>query len=98
MFALRQKYKNQHNHLVQGLVKLIMNSLYGIQIRRDIDESYKCKSEHWLQIEYDENALEYWKLPNGIYIRKIKKDDGLDGDNDMKNTFPTHLGASIFLF
>ena len=26
---------------------------------------------------------------------KIKKDDGLDGDKDVKNTLPCHLGAFI---
>ena len=45
LFALRQKYKDQKNDLMQGLVKLIMNSLYGVQIRKDFNESYSCKSE-----------------------------------------------------
>ena len=27
---------------------------------------------------------------------KFKKDDGLDGDNDVKNTLPSHLGAFTF--
>ena len=40
LFALRQKYKDAKNELMQGLVKLIMNSLYGVQIRRDNNESY----------------------------------------------------------
>ena len=31
---------------MQKLVKLIMTSLYGVQIRKDIDQSYKCKSQH----------------------------------------------------
>ena len=52
-----------------------MNSLYGVQIRRDISESYYCKSETWMKTEFDENVLDYWKLPNGIYIVKIKKDE-----------------------
>ena len=30
---------------MQLLVKLIKNSLYGEQIRKDIEESYQCKSE-----------------------------------------------------
>ena len=65
LFALRQKYKNEKNDLMQGLVKLIMNSLYGVQIRKDINESYYCKSENWMKTEFDENVLDYWKLPNG---------------------------------
>ena len=40
---------------MQGLIKLIMNSLYGVKIRRDINESYKCKSKTWMKIEFDEN-------------------------------------------
>ena len=36
MFASRQKYNDAKNDLMQGLVKLIMNSLYGVQIREDI--------------------------------------------------------------
>ena len=46
LFALRQKYKDEKNDLMQGLVKLIMNSLYGVQIRKDINESYYCKSKN----------------------------------------------------
>ena len=80
---------------MQGLVKLIMNSLYGVQIRRDISESYYCKSETWMKTEFDENVLDYWKLPNGNYIVKMKEDDGLDDDCDLKNTLPAVLGAFI---
>ena len=43
------------------LVKLIMNSLYGEQIPKDIEESYQCKSETWMQTEYDERVLYYQK-------------------------------------
>ena len=39
LFASRKKYKDEHNELMQGLVELIMNTLYGVQIRRDIDQS-----------------------------------------------------------
>ena len=94
-FALRQKYKDEKNDLMQGLVKLIMNSLYGVQTRKDINESYSCKSETWMKIEFDENVLDYWKLPNGNYIVKMKKDDGLDDDCDIKNTLTAVLGAFI---
>ena len=47
---------------MQLLVKLIMNSLYGEQIRTDIEESYQCKSEYWMETEYDERVLDYQKL------------------------------------
>ena len=67
---------------MQSLVKLIMNNLYGVQIRRDINESYYCKSETWMKTEFDEIVLDFWKLPNGKCIVKMKKDDGLDDDSD----------------
>ena len=73
---------------MQGLVKLNMSSLYGVQIRRDINESYYRKSGNWMKTDFDENVLDYWKLPNGNYIVKMKKDDGLDDDCDIKNTLP----------
>ena len=44
---------------MQLLVKLIMNSLYGEFLRKDILESYKCKSEMWMMSEYDERVLDY---------------------------------------
>ena len=95
LYALRQKYKDEKNDLMQGLVELIMNSLYGVQKRGDISESYYCKSETWMKTKFDENVLDYWKLPNGNYIVKMKKDDGLDDDCDFKNTLPAVLGAFI---
>ena len=95
LFALRQKDKDEKNDLMQGLVKLIMNSLYGVQIRRDINESYQCKPEIWMKTDFDENVLAYWRLPYGNYIVKMRRDDGLDDDCDIKNTLPAVLGAFI---
>ena len=91
LFALRLKHKDEENDLMQSLVKLIMNSLYGVQIRRDISQSYYCKSETWMKTEFDGNVLDDWRLPNGKYIVKMKKDDGLDDDCDVKNTLPAVL-------
>ena len=72
---------------MQGLVKLIMNSFYGVQIRRDINESYYCKSETWMKTEIDENVFDYWKLPNRNFNVKMEKDDGLDDDCDIENIY-----------
>ena len=95
LFALRQKYKDEKNDLMQGLVKLIMNSLYEVQICRDINGYCFCKSETWMKTEFDENVLEYWKLPSGNYNVKMKKDDALHDDCDIENTLPAVLGAFI---
>ena len=81
---------------MQRIVKSIKNSLHGVQLRKDIDQFYGCKSQQWRETEYDEKVLDYWKLPNGNYIVKLEKNDGLDGDIDVKNTLSSHLGAFIF--
>ena len=47
---------------MKDIVKIIVSSLYGVQIRRDIDESYKSNSKHWMKKEYDNNVSDYWKL------------------------------------
>ena len=39
LFALRQKYKDENKDVMQLLVKLLMNSLYGENIRKDIEEN-----------------------------------------------------------
>ena len=70
-----------------------MNSLYQVQRRRDTNKSYYCKS--WMITEFNESVLGSWKLPNGSFLVKMKKDDGLDDDCDIKNTLPGVLGAFI---
>ena len=56
LFALRQKYKKENNQVMQLLVRLIMNALYGEFLRKDITESYQCKPEMYMQTEYDERV------------------------------------------
>ena len=51
LFALRKKYQDDRNGVMQLLVKLIMNALYGEFLRKDILESYQCKSEMWMMTE-----------------------------------------------
>ena len=56
MFALRQKYKDENNDVMQLLVKLLVNSLYGENIRKDFEEKFACKSEAWILDNYDERV------------------------------------------
>ena len=37
-----------------------------------------------MKTDYDESILDYRKLPNGNYIKEMKKDNGLDDDCDFK--------------
>ena len=65
---------------MQLLLNLIMNSLYRDQIRKDIEESYECKPEHWLLLKYDERVLDYQKNNYRNYIVKLKDDIGLQDE------------------
>ena len=55
LFALRQKYKDENNDVMQLLVKLLLNSLYGENLRKDIEDIFACKSEYRMMSEYDES-------------------------------------------
>ena len=74
LFALRQKYKDEGTDVMQLLVKLLMNSLNGENIRKDIEEKYACKSEAWMMNEYDERVKDYWKISGINYIVKMIDD------------------------
>ena len=55
LFALRQKYMDENYDVMQLIVKLLMNSFYGEQIRKDIEEKIPCISEYWMS-KYDERV------------------------------------------
>ena len=72
-----------------------MNSLYGELLRKDILESYQCKSEMWMMTEYDERVLDYQKIIHGNYIVKLKDDEGLEDEVKKANTLPLQIAVFI---
>ena len=50
-----------------------MNCFHGVQIRKNIKESYKYKCQNWMETEYDGNVLVYWWLPEQELYCKFKK-------------------------
>ena len=80
---------------MQMLVKLFMNSLYAEEIRKDIEESYQCKSEIRMQTENDERVLDYQKIKYGNFNVKLKDDEGLQDEFKKVNTISLHLGAFV---
>ena len=95
IFALRQSYKDEGNDVMQLLVKLIMNALYGEFLRKEILESFECKSEPWMMTENDERVLDYYKIIYGKYIVKMKDDDGLEDEVKKVNTLPLQIAVFI---
>ena len=61
LFALGQKFK-KYIETMQFLVKLLLNSLYREQTRKDIEEEFAGKSEAWMMSEYDERVIDYRKI------------------------------------
>ena len=80
---------------MQLLVKLLMNSLYGENIRKDIEEKFACKSEAWMMTEYDERVKDYWKISGIICIVKMIDDAGLEDEFKKLNTMPLHLDTFV---
>ena len=70
-----------------------MNSLYGENIRKDIEEKFAGKSEMWMQTEYDERVKDYWKISGINYNVKMIDDAGLEDEVKKLKTIPLHLGA-----
>ena len=77
LFTLRHKCKDDGIDLMQGLNILNLNSLYGVQIRKDINELQKSKSDYWMQTEYGENILDYCRLPKKYIFCKDEKRRGV---------------------
>ena len=80
---------------MQLLVKLIMNALFGEFSRKDILESFQCKSEAWMMSEYQERVLNHQKINHGSYIVKLKDDEDLEDDIKKVNTLPLQLAVFI---
>ena len=93
LIKLRKKYKDENNDGMQLLVKILMNSLYGENTRKDIEEKFTCKSEMWMETEYDERVKDYWKIGVNNYIVKMIDDKGLEDGIKKINTMPLHLDA-----
>ena len=44
------------NEVMQLLVNLLLKSLYGGNIRKNIEEEFACESEAWMMSENDERV------------------------------------------
>ena len=96
IFEMRQKYREENNYVMQLLVKLNKNSLYGGFLRKNFLECYRCKTEMWTMTEYDERVLDYQKINYENYIVKMKDDEGLEDEVKKANTLPLQLAVFVF--
>ena len=95
MFALGQKNKEENNEVMQLLVNLSLNSLYGERSRKDIEKRFACKSEYWMTPESIERVKDFWKTSHVNYIVKMIDDKGLEVIVENLNTMPLHLACFV---
>ena len=97
MFEKRDLFKSQGKDLLQNLAKKIGLSVYGGNIRKDINEEYKCVTENWIKENFDDRVQEWFPLKNGNFIVKLEDDEGVDDYDKAKsvNTMPSHFGRYI---
>ena len=76
-------------------MKLLLNSLFGEQIRKDFEEKFARKSEALMMTEKDERVKYYWRISNGKYFVEMIDDAGLEEEVKKLNTMPLHLGAFV---
>ena len=80
---------------MQFLVELILNSLYGEQFRKGIEENIACKSEYWMMSKYDEIVKDHWRISHVNYIVKMIDDAGLEDEVKKLNTMSLHRGPFV---
>ena len=97
MFEKRDMFKSQRKGLLQNLAKKIGLSVYGGNIRKDINEEYRCVTENWMKENFNDRVKEWFPLKNGNLIVKLEDDEGVDDFDKAKsiNTMPSHFGSCI---
>ena len=96
-FKKRDLFKSQGKDLLQNLAKKIGLSVYGGNIRKDINEEYKCVTENWIRENFDDRVKEWFPLRNNNFIVKLEDDEGVDDFDKAKsvNTMPSHFGSYV---
>ena len=73
-------------------------SVYGGNIRKDINEEYRCVTENWMKENFDDRVKEWFPLKHGNFIVKLEDDEDVDDYDKTKsvNTMPSHFLSYIF--
>ena len=58
MFEKTDLLKSHGKDLLQNLAKKVGLSVYGGNIRKDINEEYKCVTENWMREKFDDRVKE----------------------------------------
>ena len=58
LVAKRGRYKKQRRDLLQKLSKKIANSVFGRNIRWDVNDHFKCVTDNWMKENYNDRVKE----------------------------------------
>lgn len=107
LFNQRLEAKKQKDEVQDSLIKLLMNSLYGKTVQKDITKTGHLWNRNTLKTNFDERIYSYQKLMNDLYFvetedfelemntdksRDKSRDKSMD---DFTSYMPSHLGAFI---
>jgi hypothetical protein len=107
LFALRKKYKEEGNKVGDELIKLLLNSLYGKTVQKDIVSSIHVWSTKTLQDNYDDLIMARWEIKPGMWLVQRKKEteaidvtknesrSGILNKEKKSSDVPHHLGSFI---
>ena len=77
--------------------KKINNSVYGANIRRNVNDQFKCVRENWIRESFDDGVKEWWPMENGNLKVLLGVDNGVDDQDIAKsnNQMPRHLSSDF---
>ena len=85
MVGTIDRYKKQGRDKTQTLVKKINNSVYGVNIRRHVNNQYICVTENWMSYNQYSRFKEWFPMKNGDLLVKLKDDVGVDDQDIAKS-------------
>ena len=87
-------FNSQGKYLLQNLAKKIGLSVYGGNIRKDLNEEYKCVTENWMRGNFDDRVKEWFALKSGSLIVKLDNEEAVNDYDKAKsmNSIPFHFG------
>lgn len=75
LFNLRKKFKEEGNKVGDELIKLLMNSLYGKTVQKDITTLNHIWNENTLKNNFDESVKHFEKINDNQYLIKKEMTD-----------------------
>ena len=97
LYSERDRFKKQGKGLLQTLAKKIAKSVYGGNLRWDVNEQFECVTDNWTEGNYDDGVKEWWPLRNGYIFNKSEIESDVDDHDIVKsiNQLPCHLKSYI---